>query len=223
MKVVELREEYARRAYARWAPSYDFTFGKVAEAGRRKAVGHLNQLAAGAKVLEAGVGTGISLPFYGRHLAVTGIDLSPEMLAKARARVARERLSQVEAITEMDAARLDFPDASFDAVVAMYVLTVVPDPAAVMAELSRVVKPGGEVIVVNHFSEKGGLRGAVEKGMARFSESLGWRPDFPVAAVTGEKSLRLEEMVKLRPFGLFTLLRFRRMGGAADGQGLLDS
>ncbi len=222
MRIAEMREENVKRAYARWADSYDFTFGRIAEAGRLAAVQKLNLLPQG-RVLEAGVGTGMSLPFYGRHLAVTGIDLSPEMLAKARARVAREGLGQVEGIHEMDAARLAFPDQSFDAVVAMYVLTVVPDPAAVMAELARVCKPGGEVIVVNHFSELGGLRGAVEKGMARFSESLGWRPDFPVAAVMGEKSLVLEEMVKLKPFGLFTLLRFRRAGPAEGGQGLLDS
>ena len=217
-----MREEHVRRAYARWADSYDFTFGRIAEAGRLAAVEKLNQLPQG-RVLEAGVGTGMSLPFYGRHLAVTGIDLSPEMLAKARARVARKGLSQVEAILEMDAARLDFPDASFDAVVAMYVLTVVPDPAAVMAELSRVCKPGGQVIVVNHFSQANGLRGAVEKGMSRFSERLGWRPDFPLSAVMGQTGLALEEAVKLKPFGLFTLLRFRRAGTVQTGQGLLDS
>ena len=223
MKVVELREEYARRAYARWAPSYDLTFGMVAEAGRRKATLRLNQLPAGARIFEVGVGTGMSLPFYKSQLKVTGIDLSPEMLAKARARVARERLGQVEAILEMDAGRLDFPDASFDAVAAMYVMTVVPNPAQVMAELARVCKPGGEVLVVNHFSQDHGLRGAVEKSMSRFSERLGWRPVFPIEAVMGQTGLVLEEVVKLKPFGLFTLLRFRRQGAAQGAQGLLDS
>ena len=145
------------------------------------------------------------------------------MLAKARARVAREKLGQVEAILEMDAGRLDFPDASFDAVAAMYVMTVVPNPAQVMAELARVCKPGGEVLVVNHFSQDHGLRGAVEKSMSRFSERLGWRPVFPIEAVMGQTGLVLEEVVKLKPFGLFTLLRFRRQGAAQGAQGLLDS
>jgi phosphatidylethanolamine/phosphatidyl-N-methylethanolamine N-methyltransferase len=222
MKVVELREEYVRRAYARWASSYDMTFGRFAESSRMAAVAQLNLLPPG-RVLEVGVGTGMSLPFYKRHLKVTGIDLSPEMLVKARARVAREKLSQVEAILEMDAAHLDFPDASFDAVAAMYVMTVVPDPTQVMAELARVCKPGGEVMVVNHFSQDHGLRGAVEKSMSRFSERLGWRPVFPLATVMGQTGLVLEEVVSLKPFGLFTLLRFRRGEPVERGQGLLDS
>ena len=222
MKVVELREEYVRRAYARWASSYDMTFGRFAESSRMAAVAQLNLLPPG-RVLEVGVGTGMSLPFYKRHLKVTGIDLSPEMLVKARARVAREKLSQVEAILEMDAAHLDFPDASFDAVAAMYVMTVMPDPTQVMAELARVCKPGGEVMVVNHFSQDHGLRGAVEKSMSRFSERLGWRPVFPLATVMGQTGLVLEEVVSLKPFGLFTLLRFRRGEPVERGQGLLDS
>jgi len=222
MKVVELREEYVRRAYARWASSYDMTFGRFAESSRMAAVAQLNLLPPG-RVLEVGVGTGMSLPFYKWHLKVTGIDLSPEMLVKARARVAREKLSQVEAILEMDAAHLDFPDASFDAVAAMYVMTVVPDPTQVMAELARVCKPGGEVMVVNHFSQDHGLRGAVEKSMSRFSERLGWRPVFPLATVMGQTGLVLEEVVSLKPFGLFTLLRFRRGEPVERGQGLLDS
>ena len=222
MKVVELREEYVRRAYARWASSYDMTFGRFAESSRMAAVAQLNLLPPG-RVLEVGVGTGMSLPFYKRHLKVTGIDLSPEMLVKARARVARQKLSQVEAILEMDAAHLDFPDASFDAVAAMYVMTVVPDPTQVMAELARVCKPGGEVMVVNHFSQDHGLRGAVEKSMSRFSERLGWRPVFPLATVMGQTGLVLEEVVSLKPFGLFTLLRFRRGEPVERGQGLLDS
>jgi phosphatidylethanolamine/phosphatidyl-N-methylethanolamine N-methyltransferase len=210
-RITEMREAAVRRAYARWAGSYDFTFGRVAEAGRRAAAERLNRLAP-ARVLEAGVGTGISLGLYSRALQVTGIDLSPEMLARARARVRAEAFQHVEGIHEMDAGALDFPDASFDAAVAMYVLTVVPEPAAVMAELARVVRPGGEVIVVNHFAQDEGLRGAVEKGLGRFAEALGWRPDFPRVAVMGEKRLELREVVALKPFGLFTLLSFRRKG-----------
>jgi phosphatidylethanolamine/phosphatidyl-N-methylethanolamine N-methyltransferase len=117
-----------KRAYARWAPVYDQTFGVIADAGRVAAVDVINTL--DGKVLEVGVGTGISLPSYRRDLKVTGIDLSPEMLDKARERVSRQALGHVEAIEQMDAGAMSFADESFDVVVAMYVMTVVPDPAS---------------------------------------------------------------------------------------------
>jgi phosphatidylethanolamine/phosphatidyl-N-methylethanolamine N-methyltransferase len=151
-------EGAVKRAYARWAPVYDVTFGRIAEAGRNRTVEHINQYE--GRVLEVGVGTGISLPNYHRRLKITGIDLSPEMLKKARRRVVRNRLNHVEAVLEMDASDMDFPDNSFDIVVAMYVLTVVPDPIQVMRELERVCRPGGQVFVVNHFSQDHGVRGA---------------------------------------------------------------
>lgn len=205
-KIVAMDEGAVRRAYKRWAPVYDITFGLIADAGRIRAVEHINR--SSGRVLEVGVGTGISLSRYRRHLRVTGIDLSPEMLERARERIARQRLGQVEAILEMDASRMSFADDSFDVVVAMYVLTVVPDPARVMAELERVCRPGGEVIILNHFSQEHGVRGAVEKGMARFAETLGWRPEFPVETLLGSPGLRLADAQPLKPFGLFTMLRF---------------
>ena len=199
-------EGAVRRAYARWAPVYDITFGRVAEAGRNLTVEHINQFQ--GRILEVGVGTGMSLPHYSGHLKITGIDLSPEMLKKARRRVARDRLGHVEAILEMDACDMSFADDSFDVVVAMYVMTVVPDPARVMRELERVCRPGGQVLVVNHFSQDHGVRGVVEKAMGRFGEALGWRPEFPVDTVMVCKRLKLLETQPIRPFGLFTILRF---------------
>ena len=199
-------EGAVRRAYARWAPVYDITFGRVAEAGRNLTVEHINQFQ--GRILEVGVGTGMSLPHYSGHLKITGIDLSPEMLKKARRRVARDRLGHVEAILEMDACDMSFPDDSFDVVVAMYVMTVVPDPARVMRELERVCRPGGQVLVVNHFSQDHGVRGVVEKAMGRFGEALGWRPEFPVDTVMVCERLKLLETQPIRPFGLFTILRF---------------
>src|SRR5437868_5449837 len=137
-------------AYRRWAPIYDYTFGRIAREGRRHAVELINE--GDGRVLEVGVGTGLSLPAYGRHLEIVGIDLSPDMLEKARERVVEERLKNVIGLHEMDAGDLKFDDTSFDTVVAMYVMTVVPDPEKVMRELSRVCRPGGDVIIVNHFS-----------------------------------------------------------------------
>ncbi len=150
-----------RHAYRRWAPVYDFTFGLIAEAGRKNAVQIINRRK--GRVLEVGVGTGLSLPCYGSHLTITGIDLSPEMLAKAQDKVERKSLGNVVALHEMDASALAFPDESFDTVVAMYVMTVVPEPDRVMRELERVCAAGGEVILVNHFSQDEGFRGWFER------------------------------------------------------------
>lgn len=214
-RIIEMDEGAVKRAYARWAPVYDVTFGRIAEAGRNRTVEHINQFE--GRVLEVGVGTGISLPHYNRRLKITGIDLSPEMLKKARRRVVRDRLNHVEAILEMDASDLRFEDDSFDVVVAMYVLTVVPDPIQVMRELERVCQPGGQVIVVNHFSQDHGVRGVVEKAMGRFGEALGWRPEFPVATLMVCDRLKLVESQPMRPFGLFTIMRFVKDGPEGAG------
>jgi phosphatidylethanolamine/phosphatidyl-N-methylethanolamine N-methyltransferase len=197
-----------KSAYRRWAPVYDHTFGVVAAEGRKHAVEIINQRQ--GSVLEVGVGTGLSLPAYGRHLEIAGIDLSPEMLDKARERVEEERLDNVVGLFEMDAGALEFPDSHFDTVVAMYVMTVVPEPERVMRELSRVTKPGGEVLLVNHFSQPEGLRGWVERRMAPFADKLGWRPVFEVDRVLVCDDLELVERRALRPLSVFTLLRFAK-------------
>ena len=200
-----------RDAYRRWAPIYDLTFGKIAEAGRKHAVQIINRRR--GRVLEVGVGTGLSLPRYGSHLTITGIDLSPEMLAKAGAKVERHDLDNVAGLHEMDAGALAFPDESFDTVVAMYVMTVVPEPERVMRELERVCATGGEVILVNHFSEDAGVRGFVERRLAPFADLIGWRPVFDLDQVLVCEDLRLAERRSLRPFGLFTMLRFVKEPG----------
>jgi phosphatidylethanolamine/phosphatidyl-N-methylethanolamine N-methyltransferase len=199
-------------AYRRWAPVYDHTFGLVAKAGRRHAVEVLNTRE--GRLLEVGVGTGLSLPEYKPHLEVVGIDLSPDMLEKARERVAKSSLDHVTGLHEMDASDLRFPDAAFDTVVAMYVITVVPEPEAVMRELSRVTKPGGEVMLVNHFSQREGVRGWVERRMAPFADRIGWRSVFDLARVTVCEDLELVESRSLRPLGLFTMLRFVKRADA---------
>ena len=200
-----------RDAYRRWAPIYDLTFGKIAEAGRKNAVQIINRRR--GRVLEVGVGTGLTLPCYGSHLTITGIDLSPEMLAKAEDKVDRHNLANVAGLHEMDAGALAFPDESFDTVVAMYVMTVVPEPPRVMRELERVCAAGGEVILVNHFSEDEGVRGFLERKLAPFADLIGWRPVFDIDQVLMCEDLRLAERRSLRPFGLFTMLRFVKEPG----------
>lgn len=202
-------ESDVKDAYRRWAPIYDHTFGMVAGQGRRHVVEIINKMTKG-RVLEVGVGTGLSLPDYDPGHQIVGVDLSPDMLEKARERVTEEGLSNVTGLHEMDAGNLDFPEHSFDIVVAMFVMTVVPDPEKVMRELSRVAKPGGQVILVNHFSQVEGLRGWVERRMAPFADKIGWRSVFDVDRVMVCDDLRLAERVSLRPFGLFTMMRFRK-------------
>jgi phosphatidylethanolamine/phosphatidyl-N-methylethanolamine N-methyltransferase len=206
--LAEIDNHDVMRAYRRWAPVYDATFGKVVEAGVKQATSIINKYH--GRVLEVGVGTGLSLPYYKHSLKVTGIDLSPDMLMRARERAQKRNLRHVE-LVEMDATALGFADKSFDVTAAMFVMTVVPDPVKVMNELIRVTKPGGHILIVNHFSIDKGLRAVVEKRLARFSDLLGWRPDFPVETLMVSGNLKLEERRALKPFGFFTLLRFQRL------------
>lgn len=203
--------EAVAKSYARWAPVYDRTFGAVTHAGRRRATGFAN--AVGGTVLEVGVGTGLALPFYAAHMQVTGIDFSEDMLAKAQEKVAEQGLSHVKALRQMDARALDFPAASFDTVCAMHILSVVPEPERVMAEMARVCRPGGHVLVVNHFAAEGsGLMARIERAAAPLSDLLGWHSDFERARVLGEAGLELVEEDGLPPFGMMTYLRLRRRG-----------
>lgn len=204
-----LDEDAVRSAYARWAPVYDVVFGSPFRAGRRAAVEFINSLPPG-RILECGVGTGISLPHYSAGHRITGIDLSPEMLNLARRRVASEGLAHVEGLAEADAA--DLPDATgaYDASVAMFVMTAVPDPKAVMAELIRVTKPGGHIVVVSHFADETGWRKWLGERFAVVSARLGWKTDLPARRILGRDELKLVEERRVGPFGFFTLLVIER-------------
>jgi phosphatidylethanolamine/phosphatidyl-N-methylethanolamine N-methyltransferase len=176
-------------AYARWAPVYDWVFTAPLVFGQRAAARAANRLS--GDLLEVGVGTGLSLPLYNRNLTVTGIDLSEPMLERARERVARKHLGNVAELRAMDAAELTYPDDRFDVATVMYVMTVVPDPKAVLDELERVVRPGGTVIVVNHFASRSGLFSWIERGLARFAGKLGWDPLFERETVLDNTAMTL--------------------------------
>ncbi len=162
------------------------------------------------RVLEVGVGTGLSLQHYKSELQVTGIDFSHDMLAKARKRVTELNLSQVAALRQMDARMLDFPDNSFDTVAAMHVLSVVPEPERVMSEIARVLKPGGRVVITNHFVRKEGVLAFIERISAPFANVLGWHSDFELETVLKEPSLEIEDIQPLPPFGMMTFLVLRK-------------
>jgi len=175
----ELDKETIAKAYARWAPVYDFVFGAVFERGRLASIEAAEKI--GGRILEVGVGTGISLPDYSRSNRIVGVDYSEPMLRKARERVIEHKLDNVETLAVMDAKHLGFPDASFDVVVAQYVITAVPEPEATLDEFARVLKPGGEIVLVNHIGAETGLRRAFEQWFSPVARKLGWRPEFPWA------------------------------------------
>ncbi|MES1990596.1 MAG: methyltransferase domain-containing protein [Pseudomonadota bacterium] len=210
--LARIDEQSVLKAYARWAPVYDWSFGAISAFGRKKAIDVINQRT--GKLLEVGVGTGVALPCYAPHLEITGIDFSPDMLRKARERKRTKKLRNVTALYEMDASELRFDDGSFDTIVAMYVMTVVPDANKVLRELERVCAPGGEVIIVNHFAQDHGVRGWVERWMAPAARALGWHPDFRIETITEMTTLELVETRDVQPMKLFTMLRFRK---AEDG------
>lgn len=193
-----------QKSYARWAPVYDGTFGPLTNPGRKRAVAYLN--ARGGTVLEVGVGTGLALPLYGLQMRVTGVDYSTDMLDKARAKVADQGLSQVVALHRMDARALEFPDDSFDSVAAMHVLSVVPEPERVLTEMTRVCKPGGKIVITNHFAQDKGLWGVITRAFAPLANLLGWHSDFKRDRVLGTPGLRLCESAVLPPLGMMTFL-----------------
>ena len=200
-----LDADAVQAAYRRWSRVYDVTFGGVSGFGRRQAAQAANALP-GRDVLEVGVGTGLALPHYAPDKRVTGIDLSEEMLALARKRAQGLGLSNVEALRQMDAEATEFEAARFDVAVAMFVASVVPNPRRLLAEMRRLVRPGGHLLFVNHFRAERGPRWWVERAMAPASRKLGWHPDFAVEDLLGGEDRGRARLHPVPPAGLFTLV-----------------
>jgi len=201
------------KIYSLWAPVYDLVFGAVFEQGRRAVVSAVERV--GGRVLEVGVGTGISLPYYSPGSRVFGIDLSEEMLSKARERVSARNLAQVEGLAVMDAEKLLFPDASFDVVTAQCVVNTVTHPEVALDEFARVLKPGGEIILLNRVGAESGTRLVFERLFQPIASRLGWRSDFPWERLeawlrSNPNKLRLLERRPVPPFGHFSLIRFTK-------------
>jgi len=194
------------RTYRLFAGSYDVVFGPIFHPGRRAAVEVANNRP-NQRILEVGVGTGLSLPHFRGDARVTGIDVSKEMLAKARRRVERDRLKQVEALLEMDAEAMSFEDSAFDAVLALYVASVVPDPARFVAEMRRVCKPGGTIVIVNHFTSANPAMRWLERRLAPLAGKIGFHADFPLDSFLAAGQLRVREVRPSNLFGYWKLLR----------------
>jgi phosphatidylethanolamine/phosphatidyl-N-methylethanolamine N-methyltransferase len=196
------------KVYGVLARVYDGFFDWALGPGRRYAVSQL-QPHAGERVLEVGVGTGLSLPLYPVGCEVVGIDISDPMLDRARARL--EGLEHTRVLLErMDARKMAYADGYFDKVLAPYVISVVPDPDRVMAEMARVCRPGGTVIVVNHFQSTFVPMGALEHLLTPLSTWVGFRMDLPIDAVTHTPGLTLVRSKRVNAFGLWHFLEFKR-------------
>jgi phosphatidylethanolamine/phosphatidyl-N-methylethanolamine N-methyltransferase len=212
----ELDKDTVAKAYARWAPVYDLVFGAVFDRGRKASIAAAERI--GGRILEVGVGTGLSLPEYAWTNRLTGVDLSVPMLRKAKDRVAEHRLTNVDALAVMDAQHLGFQDGAFDVVVAQYVITAVPDPEATLDEFVRVVRPGGEIILVNHLGAESGLRATFEGCFAPVARRLGWRPEFRWDRLArwaeSHGGVSVIERRAMPPLGHFSLIRFGRLAAA---------
>jgi phosphatidylethanolamine/phosphatidyl-N-methylethanolamine N-methyltransferase len=215
---LDFDREMVEQAYDRWAPVYDLVFGGVFSKGRRAAILATNKL--GGRVLEVGIGTGISLPLYGPNVRIFGTDISEAMLKKAKQRVAELRLKNVEGLSVMDAEKLEFPDNSFDVVMAQYVVTAVPNPEVALDEFARVLRPGGELIILTRVSADAGMRRFIEQQLQPVVRRLGFRTaEFAWSRYTrwlaGAKGMELAERRLIPPLGHFSLVRFRKTEMAA--------
>ncbi|AUC98670.1 SAM-dependent methyltransferase [Bradyrhizobium sp. SK17] len=211
---MDFDRETVEQAYDRWAPIYDLVFGGVFSKGRQAAIQATNKI--GGRVLEVGVGTGISLPLYGQNVRIFGTDISEAMLEKAKKRVAEQGLKNVEGLAVMDAEKLEFPDNSFDVVMAQYVLSAVPNPEAAMDEFARVVRPGGELIILTRVSADAGVRRFIEQTLQPVVRPLGFRTaEFAWSRYTkwlaGANGMELAERRFIPPLGHFSLVRFRKV------------
>jgi len=193
------------RAYRRYARYYDLVFGAIFHPGRNTAIEHLH-CESGDRILEVGVGTGLSLSLYPKDVKITGIDLSSDMLMRAHQRVRADGLTNVEELLQMDAQNMAFEDSSFDKVVAMYVASVVPDPKKLMEEIRRVCKPGGVIIFLNHFENKNPVVKRAEALIQPLAKYLGFHPDFPMTEFLEQTGFEVKTAIPVNFLDYWTVL-----------------
>src|SRR6266511_2277835 len=201
-------EAHESRLYSDFAPLYDKVFGKIFYSRLERVIEGLD-IPCGAQVLEVGAGTGTSFPAYPTHCEVTGIDLAPDMLARARQKIRENGWSHLK-VLEMNALDLEFPENSFDYVMAFHVVTVVPDPIRMIEEAKRVCKPGGRIVIVNHFTSDFPLLGSFTQALDPITRWLGWRTDLKLKPFIEMTKLRVEKIYKLNKTSLYTVLLLRK-------------
>jgi phosphatidylethanolamine/phosphatidyl-N-methylethanolamine N-methyltransferase len=208
LSVIAVENDFVYEVYQKLSSVYDFTFGPTLHPGRVHSIDRLG-IQAGDRMLEVGVGSGINACMYPRDVSVTGIDLSGKMLAKARERLARKRVRNVR-LMEMDAASLTFDDDTFDIVYAPYVISVVPDPVAVVREMRRVCRPGGRIIILNHFRSSNPLLASIERAISPFTVHIGFKSDLDLPAFLAQAELRPLSIEKVGAPRIWSLVTCRK-------------
>jgi phosphatidylethanolamine/phosphatidyl-N-methylethanolamine N-methyltransferase len=197
-------EAHESKLYGEFAPLYDKIFGKIFYDRLERVIEDL-EIPPGAKVLEVGAGTGTSFPAYPTHCEITGVDLAPDMLARARRKIQKNGWTHLK-VMEMNALDLQFPDNTFDYVMAFHVVTVVPDPVRMIAEAKRVCKAGGKIVIVNHFTSDKRVLGSITQAMDPITRWLGWRTDLKLKPFIEATQLKVEKRYKLNKASLYTVL-----------------
>jgi phosphatidylethanolamine/phosphatidyl-N-methylethanolamine N-methyltransferase len=204
LSVTAVENDFVTGVYEKLASVYDFTFGPTLHAGRLQAIQRMGILS-GDRVLEVGVGTGINASLYPRDCAVTGIDLSSSMLEKARERVARKGIWNVR-LLEMDAADVKFAENTFDIVYAPYLISVVPDPVVVAREMRRVCRPGGRIVILNHFRSPNPLLASLERAISPFTVHIGFKSDLDLPAFLAQADLKPVSIEKVNVPRIWSLV-----------------
>lgn len=208
-------EAHESKLYGEFAPLYDKVFGKIFYSRLKRVIEDL-RIPSGAKVLEVGVGTGTSFPAYPRDCEVVGIDLAPDMLSRAREKIDENGWTHLK-VLEMNALNLDFPDNSFDYVMAFHVVTVVPDPVRMIEEVKRACRPGGTIVVVNHFTTDVPLLGTLTEALDPVTRHLGWRTNLRLKPFIDATELQIEAVYKLSKLSLYTVLVGRNRKNGYQG------
>lgn len=200
----DVENHFVERVYEKISGVYDFTFGPTLHPGRLQTM-DLIDFGEGSSILEVGVGTGINLPLYPRSCQITGIDLSVPMLDKARERITKKGLRNVR-VLEMDAAHMTFANDTFDVVYAPYLISVVPDPVAVAREMRRVCKPGGRIIILNHFKSEHPLISRIETAISPLTVHLGFKSDLDLPGFLAQADLAPQSIHKVNLAKMWSLV-----------------
>ncbi len=195
-----------KAVYQKWASFYDISFGAITTGARRHIAAAANNAPSG-RILEIGVGTGLNLPLYNGGHKITGIDICPNMISRARTRAKKSGLNgSIEALLDMNAESLEFEDDYFDIVVISYVLSVAPNPEKILDEIQRVCKKDGKIVIANHFDKGKGFLHFIDRLLSPLANYIGWEPEFPIDICLQREGIKILENRQIPPFGLFTLL-----------------